>query len=132
MASLWSGFSDIPTFHTVIHPTMKPNTVELAARLARLSPKRPAHLVACDAEMFRKLALRAKRNAGAECNGYLPEGGYERRSAAILKLANGGACNYRGLRVSVGGDPRGCCFYLKHAKLPGNTWGGAESGFGVW
>ncbi len=23
MALLWSGFSDIPTFHTVIHPTMK-------------------------------------------------------------------------------------------------------------
>jgi hypothetical protein len=111
---------------------MKSNTSELAAHLARLAPSRPAHLIAEDADTFRLLALRAKRNAESECNGCLPEGAYERRNAAFLKRASGRARAYRGLRVSVGGDPRGCCFYLKHPKLPGNTWGGAESGFGVW
>jgi hypothetical protein len=33
--------------------------------------------------------------------------------------------------VKVSGDPRGYCLRLYHSAIPGNTWGGQESGFGV-
>jgi len=111
---------------------MKSNTVELAAHLARLAPSRPAHLIADDAEAFRRLAMRAKRNAENLCNGYVEQEAYDKRVNRIKLAAMEVLCFYDGMTMNVGGDPRGCCFYLKHPKMPGNTWGGAESGFGVW
>jgi len=111
---------------------MKTNTVELAAHLARLAPSRPAHLIAEDADTFRKLAMRAKRNAENYCNGYVEQVAYDKRVNSIHRAVAGAVEPYADLSATIGGDPRGCCFYLKHSKLPGNTWGGAGSGFGVW
>jgi len=111
---------------------MKSNTVELAAHLARLAPNRPAHLIADDADTFRRLALRAKRNAENLCNGYVQQDAYDKRANSIHRAAANAVESYPDLSATIGGDPRGCCFYLKHPKLPGNTWGGVESGFGVW
>jgi hypothetical protein len=111
---------------------MESNTTELAAHLARLAPSRPAHLIAEDSDTFRRLAMRAKRHAESLCNGFFSQEDYDERMESVRRAAAKVAAEYPELSAAIGGDPRGCCFYLKHPKMPGNTWGGAESGFGVW
>ena len=39
--------------------------------------------------------------------------------------------NYPGVELVVGGDPRGYCCKLLLPSKRYNTWGGAESGYGV-
>ena len=74
-------------------------------------------------------AARLQSLAVAECNADLTprqranQAGAERRLRAALEPL--------GVRVDVGGDPRGYVVKLHHNALPPNTWGGKESGHGL-
>lgn len=79
-----------------------------------------------DAMRLQRLGLRALRRAEKWCN--VPDYEPEPEGERIAKLAAEILAPY-GLTAQVTGDPRGYC--LKIMGLPGNTWGGDESGFGI-
>lgn len=99
---------------------------ELAVHLARISGVTNAWKVADVASKLTTLEVRAQRHAERLCNEPLPEGFDEKareslgRRAAV-QLARIGL---EAVRVSVGGDPRGCCLKLYHSGLSSNGFGG--------
>jgi hypothetical protein len=112
---------------------MKPNTAELAAHLAQIDAESPgketraAHLIARDAEALASIARTLHRLAEQDCNTGL-NAAQDRMRDRLAKNAAEIAQRY-GLTARTHGDPRGFGLYLR--GLPGNTWGGDESGFGV-
>ena len=102
------------------------STARLAVMLARREPKRAEHLVSGDAMAFHRLAVGLRSLAVAACNADLTSG-QEIRQDGLHRRAEDLAKSY-GLTVREG-DPRGYVLHL--VGLPGNTWGGDESGWGV-
>ena len=120
---------------------------EFVAQLTRALPDVAPHLVARNARLLMRHARTHGNLAEAECNGpgdYVnripyPEAGRiydehqercERRTAQVERRIEA-LCTDLGIKADFGGDPRG---YAVKLHLPGgayNTWGGAESGWGV-
>jgi len=110
------------------------NLLNLAVHLARMRPGIPAHQIAADVREFSRLAGICRRVAVARCNGT----GEARRNKRTLERvcmrlgkAGGLLGSYAPMSAQVEGDPRGYVFHLKHPKLPGNTLGGQERGYGI-
>lgn len=113
---------------------------ELAARLAQMYPAAPALHCAHTAGALMRLAARAQRLAEDQCNRpEKTEGEWERRRASLSKATRAAIDelspylprNARPIGFELSGDPRGYCLRLFNACLPGNTWGGADAGYGV-
>ena len=110
--------------------------VQLAAHLSRITakqmPELPGSFAARAARVaamqLQKLGRRAHRLAERDCNGTLTEAQHEQELERILSAVAVQLKPYA-LSANITGDPRGYC--LKIMGLPGNTWGGDESGFGI-
>lgn len=100
-----------------------PNSPTLQEQTGRFGVNR-----ARDAMKLQRLGRRAHRNAERYCSEQGYEDRYEPEKARIERQAAEILAPY-GLTAQVTGDPRGYC--LKIMGLPGNTWGGDESGFGI-
>lgn len=110
------------------------NVTMLAALLAARGIK-PLHATAFSEELH-GIAKRLSSLAVADSNYGLTQRQEsrvrnlrEQASGLVDEYARWNEGKFDGLALSFGGDPRG---YVVHVRgLPGNTWGGDESGFGV-
>ena len=113
-------------------------TPEIAILSAHLATRNPSqcnpYRAAHDAADLSTLGKRATSLATRYCNGTIDPDKYERGQASIASKANLILQPYR-LTATATGDPRGYCLKLFPMDgadpLPGNTWGGTESGYGV-
>lgn len=94
-------------------------------------PGRRDNEVARDAAEIRRMAAILATLAVAECNTGLSERQQTREERTSAKLAALVAEGYEGLTCRFGGDPRGYVFALVCRDGEYNSWGGAESGWGV-
>jgi hypothetical protein len=74
-------------------------------------------------------ATRLQSLAVAACNAELTPRQKANQKGAEHRLR--AALEPLGVRVDVGGDPRGYVVKLHHPALPPNTWGGREGGHGL-
>lgn len=117
---------------------MKKEHLELAVILSRHGPmKDPNIFLAADvAEIARKLIREAAGQTRLSvdlCNGAVSQEFYAQCKAA-RKIRIDVLLAYTGVRAELGGDPRGYVlklFSTTKKPLPHNSWGGAESGWGV-
>lgn len=107
------------------------DTVELAVILTRRNPK--ANVVR-DTMLLCRLGSMATTTATNLCNVKNYQETYEKRVASLLRRLKAIGETYQ-VHFAVGGDPRGYALKMfavdGTASLPGNTWGGDESGYGI-
>lgn len=129
---------------------MTPERVKQVAELAVLlsiesRERMPAdkakkyHIIAEDAVKLASIATRLERYAVTECNYGLNESQHKRRKnlqhkfCEIVATYNPHGCqDNRGLVVKeFHNDPRGFSVYLGFPSNVYNSWGGAETGWGI-
>ena len=87
--------------------------------------------VASDAAALKRKAESLSRLAVEACNRGLTEREERRVEAMQDRLASIVINGYEGVRLRFGGDPRGYVVALVCRDGEHNSWGGAESGWGI-
>jgi len=87
--------------------------------------------VARDAAEIRRLSASLAAFAAGECNRSLSDREKAREERIGAKLTALVAEGYEGLALRLSGDPRGYVVSLVCRDGEYNSWGGAESGWGV-
>jgi hypothetical protein len=110
------------------------NRMQLAVLLAIQTPNVGWSKPARDADVLGAIGKRCNNLAVALCNGWIEQDVFDRRKEKLQAKANDVLKPYnvqpgKHIFAKAGGDPRGFAFHIH--GLPGNTWGGDESGFGV-
>lgn len=89
---------------------------ELAAILARHT-KLPANIIARHVCHLQRIARQAKASAIRDCNDAAYQGQHDRKIASLERHAAGMLADFgAGFTLTLDGDPRGPCCYL---KIPG-------------
>jgi hypothetical protein len=110
---------------------------DLAHLVATLAPRAPhlnAGQVSAYALKLARIASSATRHSTNLCNIPNYQAIWDRKKVSLRKQAAEIAAEFR-CSASVGGDPRGATVHLFADKgsprLPGNTFGGDEAGYGI-